>query len=203
MTGVGWPGGEIYTRIGTRGEPFDLAVSTGWCSDYHDPWNFIRLYDGTTIHDGPGNLNFSYFNDPVFNERMHAAAELIGDERYDAFQQIEHDLVRDAAPAAAVRTYNNRYFFSRRMGCHHYLTAYGIDFAQLCVRPEITTDDAVTSEPGSGTTVIHVPVRLSSEMEDPVLVDYATADGTAHAGDDYVGHVRDADRSRRTTPEVR
>ena len=68
-----------------------------------------------------GNLNYSYFNDPVFNDRMHAAKELIGDERYDAFQQIEHDLVRDAAPAAAMRTYNNRYFFSRRMGCHHYL----------------------------------------------------------------------------------
>ena len=34
--------------------------------------------------------------------------------------------------------------------------------------------------------VVHVPVRLSSEMDDPVTVDYATADGTAHAGDDYV-----------------
>ena len=65
------------------------------------------------------------------------------DERYDAFQQIEHDLVRDAAPAASMRLYNNRYFFSRRMGCHHYLTVYGIDLAQLCLRPEITTDDSV------------------------------------------------------------
>ena len=32
----------------------------------------------------------------------------------------------------------------------------------------------------------HVPVRLSSEMENTVTVDYATADGTAHEGDDYV-----------------
>ena len=30
-----------------------------------------------------------------------------------------------------------------------------------------------------------IPVRLSSEMDDSVTVDYATADGTAHAGDDY------------------
>ena len=95
-------------------------MSTGWCSDYNDPWDWMFLFDGTTIHDGPGNLNYSYFNDPVFNDRMHAANELIGDERYDAFQQIEHDLVRDAAPAASMRTYNNRYFFSRRMGCYHY-----------------------------------------------------------------------------------
>ena len=186
VTGVGFSGGNIYTAIGTRGEPFDLAVSTGWCSDYNDPWQFIKLYDGTTIHDGPGNLNFSYFNDPVFNDRMHAARELMDDERYDAFKDIEHDLVRDAAPAASMRLYNNRYLFSRRMGCHHYLTVYGIDLAQLCLRPEIAADDATIVEPALGTEVVHVPVRLSSEMEDAVTVDYATADGTAHAGEDYV-----------------
>src|SRR5207249_4358837 len=89
VTGVGWSGGEIYYRMGIRGEPFDLGVSTGWCSDYWDPWNFIFLYDGTTIHDGQGNLNYSYFNDPVFNDRMHGAEQLSGDERFDAFQQIE------------------------------------------------------------------------------------------------------------------
>ena len=118
------PAADIYDRMGIRGEPFDLGVSGGWCSDYNDPWDWIFLYDGTTIHDGEGNLNYSYFNDPVFNDRMHAANELVGDERYDAFQQIEHDLVRDAAPAASMRTYNNRYLFSRRMGCHHYRAAY-------------------------------------------------------------------------------
>ena len=149
MTGVGFPGGDIYTVMGIRGEPFDLGVSTGWCSDYNDPWDWMFLFDGTTIHDGPGNLNYSYFNDPVFNDRMHAANELVGDERYDAFQQIEHDLVRDAAPAASMRTYNNRYLFSRRMGCYHYHGAYqSMDLIHLCVRPEITTDDSVAYEPG-------------------------------------------------------
>jgi len=115
VTGVGWPGAEIYNRMGIRGEPFDLGVSTGWCSDYNDPWDWMFLFDGTTIHDGANNLNYSYFDDPVFNDRMHAANELVGEERYDAFQQIEHDLVRDAAPAASMRTYNNRYLFSDRV----------------------------------------------------------------------------------------
>ena len=123
------------TRSGHRGAPFDLAVSVGWCSDYPDPWNFIQLLDGTTIHDGPGNINWSYFNDPVFNDRMHAAEDLIGDERYDAFQQIEHDLVRDPAPWASMRTYNNRYLFSKRIGCHHYLTVlrHRPRFSSACV----------------------------------------------------------------------
>ena len=57
------------------------------------------------------------------------------------------------------------------------------DLIALCVRPEITTDDSLVYEPDR---VAHVPVRLSSEMENTVTVDYATADGTAHAGDDYV-----------------
>ena len=180
VTGVGFPGGDIYNVMGIRGEPFDLGVSTGWCSDYNDPWDWMFLFDGTTIHDGPGNLNYSYFDDPVFNDRMHAANELVGDPRYDAFQQIEHDLVRDAAPAASMRTYNNRYLFSRRMGCYHYQGAYqSMDLIHLCVRPEITTDDAIAYEPDS---VVHIPVRLSSEMDNSVTVDYATADGTAHGG---------------------
>jgi peptide/nickel transport system substrate-binding protein len=187
-TMVGFAGGGIYTAIGTRGEPFDLAVSIGTCEDYHDPWDFISLYDGTTIHDGQGNTNYSYFNDPVFNDRMHAANELSGDARYDAFQQIEHDLVLNAAPSAAVRTYNNRYFFSQRIGCQHLQggASYGIDLVQLCVRPAITTDDTSILEPALGTTTVPVTVSLSSEMDNPVSVDYSTQDGTAHAGEDYV-----------------
>ena len=72
---------------------------------------------------------------------MHAANELVGDERYDA---VPADRARPRPRRGAVggmRTYNNRYLFSRRMGCQHYQGAYGIDFAQLCVRPAITTDD--------------------------------------------------------------
>ena len=122
---------------------------------------------------------------------MHAATELIGDERYDAFQQIEHDLVRDAAPAASMRTYNNRDLFSRRMGCYHYQGAYqSMDLIHLCVRPgDHHRRHASRTSP---IQVVHVPVRLSSEMDNSVTVDYATADGTAHAGDDYVSDVRDA-----------
>ena len=186
-TMVGWSGGEIYHRMGIRGEPFDLGVSTGWCTDYNDPWDWIFLYDGTTIHDGEGNLNYSYFNDPVFNDRIHAANELVGDARYDAFRDIEHDLVRNAAASAPVRTYNNRFLYSKRIGCHHYQAVYqSFDFAQLCVRPAITTDDTSILEPATGTTTVPVTVRLSSEMDDPVSVNYATQDGTAHAGEDYV-----------------
>src|SRR5206468_2561908 len=84
-----------HPDIGTRGEPFDTAVSVGWCEDWHDPGSFMQLFDGTTIHDGGNNINYAYFDDPVFNDRIHAADALIGVERYDAYRDIEHDLVRD------------------------------------------------------------------------------------------------------------
>ena len=85
-----------------------------------------------------------------------------------------------------MRTYNNRYLFSRRIGCHHYQGAYGVDLAQLCVRPKITTDDAATSEAGSGDDG-HPRSRPAEQRDgEHGPVDYATADGTAHAGEDYV-----------------
>jgi hypothetical protein len=55
-----------------------------------------------------------------------------------------------------------------------------------CIRPEITTDDASGVEPAIGTATLPITVRLSSEMESPVSIAYATQDGTAHAGEDYV-----------------
>jgi hypothetical protein len=187
VTGVGFGGGDIYTALGNRGEPFDTAVSIGWCEDWHDPGDFMQLFDGTTIHDGGNNTNYAYFDDPVFNDRIHAADDLIGDQRYDAFRDIEHDLVRDAAPWAAWRLYDGSEFLSRRIGCQLFPGAYlGADLLKLCVRPEITADDALVAEPASGQTTVPVTARLSSEMDTSVSIDYATADGTAHAGQDYV-----------------
>src|SRR5262245_17243561 len=136
VTGVGFSGGSMYDAIGTRGAPFDLAVSVGSCALDNDPWEYLQLLDGTTIHDGPGNSNWAYFNDPVFNERLHAARQLTGDARYDAFQQIEHDLVTGPSPWVSWRLYNNRYFFSKRIGGQINQIAYsGIDLAALAVRP--------------------------------------------------------------------
>ena len=119
-TMVGWAGGDIYYRDGPPRRAVRsrrqrrLVRKTGSthgtrCSS----WTGRRSTTAT------GNLNYAYFNDPVFNDRMHAAAELTGDARYDAFRDIEHDLVRDAAPWAAWRTYNNSNFFSKRIGCQH------------------------------------------------------------------------------------
>ena len=82
---VGFAGGDIYSAISHRGEPFDLAIGVGWCEDYHDPLSFMQLIDGSTIHDGDFNNNWSYFNDAGINARLNAATQLVGQPRYDAF----------------------------------------------------------------------------------------------------------------------
>lgn len=127
-----FPINEYYDRIGRRGEPFDLAVS-GWSFNTTDPAQDLELFDGSTI-TADNNQNFSYFNDPAFDRQLHAAATLSGARRYRTYRQLDLELERDLAPAAAFATIASRDFFSARMGCQLYQPVYGIDLAALCLR---------------------------------------------------------------------
>jgi len=124
--------GDYFDRISRRGEPFDLAVS-GWSFATSDPSESLGLFDGSTI-TAEGNQNFSYLDDPAFDRQLHAAATLSGATRYRTYSQLELELERDIAPAAAFATTASRDFFSARMGCQLYQPVYGIDFAALCLR---------------------------------------------------------------------
>jgi YVTN family beta-propeller protein len=123
---------DFYDRISRRGEPFDLAVS-GWASNTADPAQDLEIFDGSTIN-ADHNGNFSYLNDPAFDRQLHAAAALSGARRYRTYRQLELELERDLAPAAAFATNASRDFFSARMGCQLYQPLYGIDLAALCLR---------------------------------------------------------------------
>ena len=108
-------GGNIYTAMGRRGNDADLGVSMGWCSDYPDPYDWINiLLYGKTI-EAENNVNFSYFNHPTWNRKMEKAAQLVGPKRLSVYGQMDIDIMKKAAPMAAERTYNNRYFFSNRV----------------------------------------------------------------------------------------
>jgi peptide/nickel transport system substrate-binding protein len=108
-------GGNIYTAMGRRGNDADLGVSMGWCSDYPDPYDWINvlLYGG--FIQAENNVNFSYFNHPRWNRKMENAAKLVGPKRLQVYGQMDIDIMKQAAPLAAERTYNNRYFFSNRV----------------------------------------------------------------------------------------
>ncbi|HEY6116165.1 MAG TPA: ABC transporter substrate-binding protein, partial [Candidatus Dormibacteraeota bacterium] len=185
-TMVGYAGYSLYAALGHHGEPFDIGVGTGWCDDYPDPIDDLHLLDGTTIQDD-NNIDLSYFNDPVINQRLHDAQLLQpGDERFSTFGQIDYDIVHDHAPLANFANNSVNDFTSQRIGCQTHQPAYSsMDLGLLCIRPEGYADDLTVQRPESGTATAQIHVRLSSEMDQSVTVQYATADGTAHEGQDY------------------
>jgi len=111
----GFSGGNIYDAMGVKGNDADIGVSMGWCSDYPDPYDWINvlLYGGNIVDEN--NVNYSYFNSSTWNKRMERAAQLVGPNRLKVYGQLDLDIMKKAAPMAAERTYNNRYFFSNRV----------------------------------------------------------------------------------------
>ena len=106
---------ELYDPLGVRGNDADLAVSRGWCSDYPDPYDWLNvLFDGTFIQ-AENNVNVSYMDLPKWNRKFEAAARLVGPRRFRVYGQLDLDLMRQVAPVAVERTYNNRYLFSGRV----------------------------------------------------------------------------------------
>jgi oligopeptide transport system substrate-binding protein len=120
--------GEELDRVHTPGEPFDIAFE-GWNLDYDDPFDVINVI----FHSGY-QQNVGHFSDPVFDQRMGAAAELSGDARYAVYAQLDADLMRDAAPAAPFAVANARSLFSARIGCQTYSPPFGMDLVALCLR---------------------------------------------------------------------
>jgi ABC-type oligopeptide transport system substrate-binding subunit len=89
---------------------WDLAVSWGWCSDIVDPYDFFQpfLYD-------QGLFLMPVLPSKHYRARILAAAKLVGNARLAAFGKLDVEIMRDVAPVAPMRTYNNRYLFSNRV----------------------------------------------------------------------------------------
>jgi ABC-type transport system substrate-binding protein len=104
-----------HEKVGTRGEPFDIAHS-GWGADYPDPYNFINvLLDGRRIQ-ATNNVNESYFNTPSYNQKMERASRLFGSARLRAYGNLDIDISRNAAPLASYVNTNARIFAGPDVG---------------------------------------------------------------------------------------
>jgi ABC-type transport system substrate-binding protein len=94
ITMKGYKGGDLYTAMGTRGSDLDMGVSMGFCGDFPDSYGLLRSFVAN-------NANYS--------RRVDAARK-----RPKVLGRLDLEITRTLAPAAAMRTYNNRYFFSDR-----------------------------------------------------------------------------------------
>ena len=129
-----FPRAEQIARDGTRGEPFDMT--TGRLVErllrpirhaQHLPRRNDDRRRSTTTTSRTSTT-------PSLNAQLQAAAQLTGTERYTTYGNLDVALARDQAPLAAIGTFNNRDFFSARMGCQTFVPPYGMDLATLCIK---------------------------------------------------------------------
>jgi ABC-type oligopeptide transport system substrate-binding subunit len=122
----------MYTKAGTRGEPFDIA-NVGWIADYPDPYDFVNvLLSGDSIH-ASNNNNYSYWKNAKYTRQMNAAARLFGAKRYSTYGNLDVSIMKAQAPIAPWDNDNDRDFISAGTGCYVFHPVYGLaDLAVLC-----------------------------------------------------------------------
>jgi len=129
----GFPVPEMFERIHTPGEPFDLALYN-WIADYPDPYDFINL----ALQEDIGFANPELFDGVIagteFEGRIDRAATLTGDERYRTYAELDRDLTKEAAPIVPYASGTTVSLFSERIGCQVQQPTHGIILGRLCVR---------------------------------------------------------------------
>ncbi len=124
-----FPLGEFFERIHTPGEPWDIAY-TNWFVDHPDPANYINdLF-------GMGGQVTGVGHDPSLERRMDEAVLLTGDQRYEAYAELDRDLTTDLVPAVTFATGVSTHFVSARVGCEVLHPSYSLDLAALCIDDE-------------------------------------------------------------------
>jgi ABC-type oligopeptide transport system substrate-binding subunit len=119
----GFRGFAIYDAVGKRGSEHDVAVGTGWCQDYPDPYDFINVLAYGGAIQAENNNNWAYFNNPAYNRRMERAAKLLGAERLRAYGNLDIDLMQNQAPYAPWQNTNDRWFLSNRIDTRSFVWA--------------------------------------------------------------------------------
>jgi ABC-type oligopeptide transport system substrate-binding subunit len=111
-----FPSASYANLLGTRGAPFDVAL-TGWIPDYADAFTiFGPLLDGSKLQQ-TGNTNVAYFNRPRYNREIRRIARLTGKARRDAWAYLDVEMMRHDPPWAPVTVSTNLDFVSRSYGC--------------------------------------------------------------------------------------
>jgi ABC-type oligopeptide transport system substrate-binding subunit len=128
------PFATLSSRVGTRGEPFDLAI-LGWGADYADPASFLRpLLDGRRLA-ATGNVDLSYFHDAATERALDAAANRRGAARVAAYGRLDVRVMREQAPVVPLFNPLQRDFVSARVGCYVWRpTLPVLDLAAVCLR---------------------------------------------------------------------
>jgi len=119
------PATNYYQVIQTRGTTYNFVTNGGWCADYFDPFDYLNvLFDGSKLQ-ASNNNNYSYFNNPSYNQKVQAAANLTGQARALAYQKLDQELMVKYAPVVPYLLPQDRFFVASRVKNWIYSNYFG------------------------------------------------------------------------------
>jgi len=119
-----FPPSTLNTRLGTRGEPFDVGFAP-WGADFPDGSTFFQpLLNGDNITP-TGNENKAYFDRPRYNREIERIDRMTGQARRKAWADLDVTMMRDDPPWAPFMNAGQDDFLSTSFGCYVFQPVIG------------------------------------------------------------------------------
>jgi len=127
--------GDLFARLRTPGEPYDIAYTGGYATDHVDPGQFLSdVLDGRKAQE-PDFIDFSHFNSRRYNAALDRANRLHADARLRALGELDAAVMRDEAPIVPLFARNDHLFVSKRVGCLVSANPFGgLNLGAVCLK---------------------------------------------------------------------
>jgi peptide/nickel transport system substrate-binding protein len=108
--------GALETKSTAEGpDGYNITAYGGWCADYPDGFDYFNVnFDGRTI-GATGNVDYMYFNSPLFNKKMDKAAAATGKKRAQLYGALDKTFMNKYAPIIPTQIGNTRWVTSSRV----------------------------------------------------------------------------------------
>jgi peptide/nickel transport system substrate-binding protein len=110
-----------------------ICGSAGWFKDYNDPQSMLEpTFKGSNISKEGGNNNMGMLNNPKIDKAMDDAALLEGDERYQAWGEIDK-MITEQAPAVPFIWDNTNLIHAKNVNAvgNEYYSAFDFTFTSI------------------------------------------------------------------------
>jgi peptide/nickel transport system substrate-binding protein len=105
----------------------------GWFKDFNDPQSMLEpTFKGSNINKGGGNNNLAQLNDPKIDKAMDDAALLQGEERFQAWGEIDK-MITEQAPAVPFIWDNTNLIHSKNVNAvgNAYMNSFDFAFTSI------------------------------------------------------------------------
>ena len=110
-----------------------VCGSAGWFKDFSDPQSMLEpTFKGELISKSGGNNNLAQLNDPKIDKAMDDAALLTGDERYQAWGEVDK-MITEQAPAVPFIWDNTNLIHSKNVNAvgNAYMNSFDLAFSSI------------------------------------------------------------------------